>query len=359
MSRPIRFGFCVPIFANPGMTYFRTPSYERLDWETTRNAVLECEKLGYDSLFVADHVFLGRDGAIFEGWTLLSAFAGMTERMLLAPIHLCDSFRNPALTAKMVATLDVVSGGRVILFYDYGWRRAEFDSYGFPFGASDEERAARMEEGLTVIKGMLSNERFSFEGRFYEVREALCAPKPLQKPHPPIWMGETNNEVMVRAIAKHADTFNSMPASVDGFRKKLDVLGEACSAVGRDFSSLALSLETQILICRSDAEIDACFARMDRLRPAERSDEDILAQMKATNPALESYGSRRDLEKEFLIGTPDVIVDRIGQFIELGVEHFMLWFMDFPSLTGIRLFAEEVMPGLSRGRSSSSPRRTS
>jgi alkanesulfonate monooxygenase SsuD/methylene tetrahydromethanopterin reductase-like flavin-dependent oxidoreductase (luciferase family) len=264
--------------------------------------------------------------------------------MLLAPIHLCDSFRNPALTAKMVATLDVVSGGRFLLFYDYGWRRAEFDAYGFAFGASDEERAARMEEGLTIIKGMLTEERFTFEGRFYRVKEALCAPKPVSKPLPPVWMGETNNPVMVRAIAKHADVFNSMPASVEGFRKKLDVVGEACSAVGRDFGSLGLSLETQILVCQRDSEIDACFERMEKLRPAERSDEDILAQMKATNPALESYGSRKDLEKEFLIGTPDVIVDRMKEYEALGVDHFMLWFMDFPSLQGIRLFSEEVMP---------------
>jgi alkanesulfonate monooxygenase SsuD/methylene tetrahydromethanopterin reductase-like flavin-dependent oxidoreductase (luciferase family) len=349
MTRSVRFGFCVPIFANPGMSFFRTPSYERLDWVATKNAVLECERLGYDSLFVADHVFLGRDGAIFEGWTLLSAFAGMTERMLLAPIHLCDSFRNPALTAKMVATLDIVSGGRFLLFYDYGWRRAEFDSYGFDFGASDEERAARMEEGLDIIKGMLTEERFTFEGRFYQVKEALCAPKPVSKPLPPIWMGETNNPVMVRAIAKHADVFNSMPASVEGFRKKLDVVGEACSAVGRDFGSLGLSLETQILVCRRDSEIDACFEKMEKLRPRERSDEDILAQMKATNPALESYGTRKDLEKEFLIGTPDVIVDRLEEYVALGVEHFMLWFMDFPSLQGIRLFSEEVMPAFHGG----------
>jgi len=350
MTHSTRFGFCVPIFANPGMSFFRTPCYERLDWKATKNAVLECERLGYDSLFVADHVFLGRDGAIFEGWTLLSAFAAMTERMLLAPIHLCDSFRNPALTAKMVATLDVISGGRFVLFYDYGWRRAEFDAYGFAIGVSDEERAARMEEGLIIIKGMLTEERFTFEGRFYQVKEALCAPKPVSKPLPPIWMGETNNEVMVRAIAKHADVFNSMPASVEGFRKKLDVVGEACSAVGRDFGSLGLSLETQILVCRTDTEIDACFERMEKLRPRERSDEDILAQMMATNPALESYGSRKDLEKEFLIGTPDVIVDRLKEYEALGVEHFMLWFMDFPSLSGIRLFAEEVMPKVrSRG----------
>ena len=176
------------------MAFFRTPCYERLDWSITKEAVRECERLGYDSLFVADHVFLGRDGAIYEGWTLLSALAGMTKRTLLSPIHLCDSFRNPALTAKMMATLDIVSDGRFILFYDYGWRRAEFDAYGFAFEDTDDDRAAKMDEGLTIIKGMLTEERFSFDGRFYHVRDALCAPKPIQKPMPPIWMGETNND---------------------------------------------------------------------------------------------------------------------------------------------------------------------
>jgi len=338
------FGFCVPIFANPGMTFFRTPCYEQLDWPTTRDAVLECEALGYDSLFVADHVFLGRDGAIFEGWTLLAALAGMTRRIRLAPIHLCDSFRSPALAAKMVATLDVVSNGRFILFYDYGWRRAEFAAYGFAFEGSDDERAAKMAEGLAVIKGMLTHERFSFSGHYYRVSEALCAPKPVQQPLPPVWMGEANNRVMLRAIATHADVFNSMPASVQGFTAKLEALEGACREVGRDFLSIGRSLETQILICEHDAEIDACFARMERLRPAERSDEDILAQLKATNPALDSYGSRRDLEQEFLIGTPDVIVRRLREYTALGVTHFMLWFMDYPKLDGIRLFARAVMP---------------
>jgi alkanesulfonate monooxygenase SsuD/methylene tetrahydromethanopterin reductase-like flavin-dependent oxidoreductase (luciferase family) len=344
MTSSIQFGFCVPIFANPGMTFFRTPCYERLDWPTTRSAVLECEALGYDSVFVADHVFLGRDGAIFEGWTLLSALAEATRRVRLAPIHLCDSFRHPALVAKMVATLDIISGGRFILFYDYGWRRAEFDAYGFAFEASDDERAAKMAEGLTIIEGMLTHGRFSYDGRFYRAHEAPCEPKCVQRPRPPIWMGEANNATMLRAIAWHADVFNSMPASVEGFRAKIAAVEAACRAAGRNPREIGRSLETQVLVCRSEADIDACFERMDRLLPAERSDEDILAQLKATNPALESYGSRADLETEFFIGTPDRVAERVREFVDLGVSHFMLWFMDFPSLEGMRLFAREVMP---------------
>jgi alkanesulfonate monooxygenase SsuD/methylene tetrahydromethanopterin reductase-like flavin-dependent oxidoreductase (luciferase family) len=94
----------------------------------------------------------------------------------------------------------------------------------------------------------------------------------------------------------------------------------------------------------SGAEIDAAFKRMEGLRCEETSDEDILAQLKATNPALESYGSRGEFEEEFLIGTPDEIARRVRDYVDLGVTHFMLWFMDFPSLEGIRLFAREVMP---------------
>lgn len=344
MPKTIQFGFCVPIFANPGMTFFRTPAYERLEWATTRDAVMECEALGYDSVFVADHLFLGRDGAIFEGWTLLAALAGLTRRMRLAPIHLCDSFRNPSLTAKMIATLDIISSGRVILFYDYGWRRAEFDAYGFGFESSDNERAAKMVEGLEIIKGMLTQPRFSFHGRYYRVDDALCEPKPVQCPLPPIWMGEANNPVMVRAIARHADVFNSMPASTAAFRQKLAIVQRACEVEGRDFNTIGRSLETQVLIGETDAEIDGTFERIAALRPAERSDQDILAQLQATNPTLGSYGSRQTLEQEFLIGTPDEVIRRLREYTDLGVTHFMLWFMDFPSLDGIRLFAREVMP---------------
>ena len=344
MTRPIQFGFCVPIFANPGMVFFRTPCYERLDWPTTRAAALECEALGFDSLFVADHVFLGRDGAIYEGWTLLAVLAGLTHRIALAPIHLCDSFRNPALTAKMVATLDVASNGRFILFYDYGWRRAEFAAYGFAFEESDEVRAEKMAEGLEIITAMLTRPRFSFHGRHYRVQDAICEPKCVQRPRPPIWMGEANNPVMVRAIAAHADVFNSMPASVTGFTDKLRTLEAACQAQGREITSIGRSLETQILIAESEAAIDACFRRMAELRPAQHSDEDILAQLRATNPALEQYESRADFEQEFLIGTPPAIIRRLTEYVDLGVTHFMLWFMDFPSMDGVRLFARAVMP---------------
>mgnify|MGYP001600797208 CR=1 FL=1 len=338
----MKFGFCVPIFANPGMAFFRTPFYKKLDWVSIKDSVLLCEKLGYDSLFVADHLFLGRNGDIWEGMTIMTALAAITQRMRIIPIHLCNNFRHPGLVAKAVSTISHIANGRFELFYDYGWRKAEFDQYGIDFGGSDEERINMMTEGLEVIIGLLSRERFSYDGRYYRLKDAVCSPKPAKEV--PIWMGEANNPAMVTSIVKYADIFNSMPCSVKGFQKKLEIIRNECDKQERDFSEIKLSLETQVLIRDTEREVDQFFKKLEQLKKYNNSyDGDILDQLKATNPALESYNSRQKLEDEFLIGTPTAIMKKLDAFIEEGASHFMLWFMDFPDQQGIKLFAKRVL----------------
>ena len=340
--KKVKFGFCVPTFANPGIAFFRTPAFEKLDWDSIREAVLLIEELGYDSIFVADHLFLGRDGDIWECTALMSAFAALTRNIEIIPIHLCNNFRTPSVVAKTLATISHIADGRVSLFYDYGWRKAEFDAYGIDFG-QDGERVKQMAEGLTIIKGMLEEEQFSFTGDYYSVKKAVCNPKPVRKI--PVWMGEANNPEMVSEIVRHADVFNSMPCSPQGFQEKIEVLKQECERQGRDFSEIGLSLETQVLIRENDREIDHVFELFQELKRYNNSyDEDILIQMKATNPALENYSSKKDFENEFMIGPPKIIREKLDQFIERGVTHFMLWFMDFPDQTGIKLFAEKVFP---------------
>jgi len=340
--KKIKFGFCLPIFANPGMVFFRTPAYENLDWNSIKETVLLCDRLQYDSIFVADHVFLGRDGAIWECLSMMSALAAITSNVTVSPIHLCNNFRNPAIVAKTLSTLSHISNGRLINFYDYGWRKAEFDSYGIPFGLCDDERIDQMEEGITIIKGMLKDKKFSFNGKYYSVHEAICNPKPVKKI--PLWMGETNNPRMVSAIVKHADVFNSMPCSIEGFQEKIDIISKECKEQGRDFSEIGFSLETQILIRETDEEIDRIFESFEELESLNNSyDEDILDQLKATNPVFDSYTSKKKFEEEFLIGTPDKIMEKINLFIAKGVSHFMLWFMDYPDQKGIKLFSEKVI----------------
>lgn len=339
----IKFGFCVPIFANPGMLFFRTPAYRKLDWDSVKNTVLLCEKLGYDSIFVADHLFLGQNGDIWECMTLMSAFAAITSKVQIIPIHLCNNFRPPSIVAKMLATLSYISQGRIELFYDYGWRKVEFDAYGIDFCKTTENRIRQMAEGLVIIKGMLEEDRFSFEGEYYTVKNAICNPKPYKKI--PIWMGETNNPEMIYNIIKHADMFNSMPCSIDGFTKKLDLIKKECDRQERDFSKIELSLETQVLIRESEQEIEEDIDSYNELKKYNNShDADILEQLKATNPLLGSYNSKENFEEEFMLGTPEVIREKLNMFIRKGVGHFMLWFMDYPDQRGIKLFAEKVLP---------------
>lgn len=341
--KKIKFGFCVPVYANPGLAFCRTPAYKKLDWDSIRKTVLYCEELGYDSIFIADHVFWGRDGAIWEGMSLMAALAAITRKLQIIPIHLCNNFRHPGLVAKAFATMSHISDGRVELFYDYGWRKKEFDAYGFDFCGSAEERIAQMIEGIEVIKGLLEEDEFSFTGKFYKLKNAICNPKPIKKI--PIWLGETNNSKMTSAIVQYADVFNSMPCSLEAFQNKLDMIKLECEQQGRDFAQFGFSLETQILIRENESELDKVFSDYKELEKYNNSrDEDVLAQFKATNPTKAGYYSRQDLEKQYLIGTPRKIKEQLDAFIAKGVSHFMLWFMDYPDDTGIKLFAEKIFP---------------
>lgn len=340
--KKIKFGFCVPIFANPGMLFFRTPAYKKLDWDSIRDTTIKCEELGYDSLFVADHLFLGKNGEIWECLTTMSSLAAITKRMEIIPIHLCDSFRFPGIVAKSLATLSHISNGRISLFYDYGWRKAEFDAYGIDFGNSDDQRIKKMEEGIKIIKEILEQDNFSFDGEYYKIKNVICSPKPIKKI--PIWMGEVNNPLMVSAIVRQADVFNSMPCSPEAFQSKLDILEKECNQQGRDFKEIGKSLETQILIRKTNEEVDVALDRYTKLISDNNSfDGDILNQLKNTSPSGIDFNNPKNLKKEFLIGTPQEVKEKLNRYIEKGVDHFMLWFMDYPDTCGIELFAKEVL----------------
>jgi alkanesulfonate monooxygenase SsuD/methylene tetrahydromethanopterin reductase-like flavin-dependent oxidoreductase (luciferase family) len=329
-ARPVEFGFCVPIFAQPGPELFRTPSYERLDPQVTLAAAVECERLGYDSLWVADHFFLGPDGAILEGWTTMCVLAGLTSRIKLGSIHLCTGFRNPALLAKMAATLDVLSNGRLLFFADSGNRRVEFEAYDFPWQEDSSVRNARMREALELILRLWQEDGpVTFSGRHYAAREARCLPHPAQRPRPPLWLGETPDEVMLAATAELADGWNSTPVSVIGLRERLDRVKTACAAVGRSLSDLELSLEIQVLIAPTRRRVMELLEHAASLRHAGETGVGV-------DLAL--------LEDSSLIGTPDEVISRIEEYRTLGISHFMLWFMDFPSMEGVRLFSEAVRP---------------
>src|SRR5689334_20108824 len=147
----VQFGFCVPIFAFPGVQLFRTPNYAALDAQATMQIARDADALGYDSLWVADHLMLGQGEAILEGWTVLAALAGSTRTAKLGMIHQANLFRHPAIAAKMAATLDQIAGGRLIHFIDAGTQRREQLAYGLPWSDNIEERYARLVESIELM----------------------------------------------------------------------------------------------------------------------------------------------------------------------------------------------------------------
>jgi alkanesulfonate monooxygenase SsuD/methylene tetrahydromethanopterin reductase-like flavin-dependent oxidoreductase (luciferase family) len=346
LERPeAAFGLCVPVFANPGAAFFRTPGWTSLVPVAALDAAVEAERLGYDSVWVADHLMLGADNAILEGWTTLSVIAGRTSRVKLGTIHLAQPFRAPAMTAKMAATLDALSGGRLILFYDCGWQETEVRAYGLDW-PDEAERIARMEEGIELIEALWSAAEtpLDFRGQFFSTNAAVCRPGPLQRPRPPIWLGEARDARWADAIVRHADGWNSVPASPTRLRQKLAGVRAACERAGRSFDELELSLEIQILVAETAADARAIAQSIVSLPPAGRGEarQDILAAFGSSSPLHATID-------DWLIGTPDDVIRQLGEYLALGVSHFMLWFVDFPSLDGLRLFADQVAPHFRRG----------
>lgn len=340
-ARDIQFGFCLPIFAMPGGGLFRTPSYERLDARTTLDLGVTADRLGYDSLWVADHLFLGRDDEILEGWTTLSALAGATQRAKLGMIHMAHFLRHASMTAKMAATLDQLSGGRLIHFVDGGNRAEEFAAYGLPWAEPVEARIEHLVEELELTKALWTEAGpVDYEGRFHELTQARCTPQPVQQPHPPIWLGEPN-PAMLDAVARHAQGWNSVPVTVPEMTRRLQALRAACDRAGRAFDEIEISLEMQILVAPTLDGVRDRLRAMLALKPPAQEDAQMTAFLDGGSDTPPEALSRMTL-----IGTPEQVAEQTRAYVEIGVTHFMWWFLDAPDEAGMRLFLEEVAPGL-------------
>lgn len=173
----VTFGYGVPVLASPGIHGYPTPGYVALDPTTTMRAALRAETSGYDALWVADHLMLGRDDAILEGWTVISALAAVTQRARLGVLHQSNLLRHPALAAKMAATLDQLSGGRLIYYPDAGNNRREHRAYGLPWSDDAKDRITRMVEGLELTLALWKGHSpVSFIGQYYRLDGAVCSP---------------------------------------------------------------------------------------------------------------------------------------------------------------------------------------
>lgn len=185
------------------------------------------------------------DGPCLEGWTVLAAFAAVTQRLRLGLMVTGNTYRHPAVLAKIAATVDVISNGRLDFGIGAGWNVYEHESMGIPL-YKPGERIRRLDEACEIIKRLFTQPTVDFEGRYYHLAEARCEPKPVQRPYPPIVIGGGGEQLTLRVVAKHADIWNHAGPSVEEFSHKVRVLHEHCAAVGRDPGEIVLSCQHRI-----------------------------------------------------------------------------------------------------------------
>jgi alkanesulfonate monooxygenase SsuD/methylene tetrahydromethanopterin reductase-like flavin-dependent oxidoreductase (luciferase family) len=250
----------------------------------------------------------------------MTACAALTRRVRVGGNVLCNSFRSPALLAKMSATLDVISGGRFELGIGAGWHEAEYRAYGFDFPGPGV-RIDQLAEAIGIIKRLWTGERVDFAGRHYRLSGGQCRPRPVQSPRPPIIVGGAGEKKMLRLVAEEADIWNVSAGNYIHLDHKIAVLREHCRAVGRDFTSLELSLQDLVVIAPTDAALQAPLADA-RTRLAFFGNVDEIAT----------------------IGTPDRCVDTLRKKVAQGITYFICLFTDGGQPETVRLFGERVLP---------------
>jgi len=302
---------------------------EHMDFSLVRKICKTAEDLGFDSVTLMDHFrpySPPKKGNLLECWTTLSALAMETRKIKIGALVTCASYRNPAVLAKIAACVDHISRGRLKFGIGAGWFQKEFEEYGIPF-PKPRKRIERLEEAIQIIKEMWTQEEASFSGRYYRIDRAVCYPKPVQKPHPPIIVGGGGERFTLKVVAKLADGWNS-PGSLERYANKLAVLQRHCEDVGRDFREIRLSWSAWVVLSSDRREIA-------KFQPSYIRNLD-------------------DFIDAYLIGTPDQCVEKIQRFIELGVTDFELVFPDtfprhggvsrVPCLDTMRSFAELIIP---------------
>jgi F420-dependent oxidoreductase-like protein len=305
----IRFG----IHAGPQHTTYA--DYLHL-WQTA-------ESLGYDWASVFDHfipIQSDPEGPCFEGPTLLAAMAAHTRRLRCGILVVGNTYRNPAVLAKIAATIDHVSGGRLEWGIGAGWWVMEHEQYGIPYHTTGR-RIRMLGETATILRSLWTQHRTTFHGRYYRITDALCEPKPVQNPLP-LWVGGAGERLTLRVVAESADGWNTFLMPVEEYRHKLDVLADHCRAVGRDPREIRKSLVVQALIGTTEAEARERAERMARARAT----------------TVEALRGRA------LMGTPEQAAEQLMPYVALGVGDFIVGARAPADYAALELFINRVAP---------------
>ena len=311
MPRPIQFALFQPQVG--------------LNFSILKERALAAEEYGFHSLWLPDHMWVRGAPQLdyLESWTVLSGLAAATTKIRLGGLVFCNSYRNPAFFAKMLATLDNISNGRVEVGLGAGWMDEEYKAYGYEF-PSGGVRASQLREGVEIIKKMFTEEKPSYEGKYYKITEAYNNPKPVQKPHPPITIGAVAEQKMLKLVAQHADGWNCPAAASHRLEKKWGVIVDYCKTFGRNPDEITISEQVIGVLGKDKTDFERKYPL-----------------------AKQTLGRLADLDKTALRGDPVGFIEGVKEKNRKGVTLFTIVFSDIAQddfLDTLKLFAREVMP---------------
>jgi len=300
---------------NPNIT-----PYERIQWPVVREVAQECERLGYDSIIVPDHPM--DDLSRYACLTMMAALAASTKSIKIGTLttNTMRYLPNPSLFIKEVATLDHISDGRLYPFgLGLGWTPHEYEAFGFPF-PDHKIRLAQLIETIEMMNLMFTEHKCTYNGKHFQIKDAICEPKPIQNPFPIVIGGRGNKTLGVAAqLADHIDIYSGM--DIEKTQDRISYIENVCSEYGRDLNNIVLSWGCWFWIYENEKERNRYSNEIKRLA---------------------DYGN----QFQAIMGTPEEIIERFEALREIGITYFTLRFEDLPSKRGLRLVNEYVMPEL-------------
>lgn len=280
------------------------------DYQNIEKIALKAELLGYVSIWSSDHFFLDLNSEsrnCLEAWTLLAALASRTTKLRLGTLVTCNSYRYPAILAKIAASVDHISKGRLEFGIGAGWKEIEYKAYGIPF-PSVKERMDQLEESIQIIKRLWVESKVTFEGKYFTVKNAFSAPKPIQN-LPPIFIGGAGKKRILRMVARYADYCNfGWFHQSEKLKDLLETLKHHCESVNRDYDSVGKSFFASVMIAESSEELDQLFHQRAQMR----------------NMTIEEY--QKSISKGVFFGTPEIIIQQFQELIDLGFDYFQIMF---------------------------------
>jgi len=305
-------------------------------WAVMKRLALHADAGQWESIWVYDHFHtrpIPSDEATHEAWTLMSAFGAITERVRLGQMCTCMGYRNPAYLAKVAATVDHVSGGRVEMGIGGGWYEHEWKAYGYGFPEIGD-RLGMLDEGVQIMKQAWSEGRATLNGKHYQVDGAIVRPLPVQRQGIPFWIAGGGEKVTLRIAAQYAQ-YTNFSGSPDEFAAKSEILRGHCDRLGTSFDAITRSSNYSVVVGHDEAEVTERIAAI----------ESRLTRFVGADHAAKFVADLKNRTE--LAGTPEQLVERLQAMQKLGMTYAITYFAEAAyDTSGIELFEREVMPAL-------------